>query len=347
MDKIEGRLANHKQNAELEIGAAKAHIRSLESALRRAGVSTEHIFSPGASVLEIGAGPGHNQMMLRSRFPGLVYTEVDMDSQVSATSKARNPEGTIITADVFDYIEKVPDNSVHCVLGFNSFDQYTEQQLKKLARHIRRVLVPGGVFLHGITQDQAPTPMMSYLRSHRSTPDKSVSGRPIGIYKPVFESYTTGGIYLGTKAQVEKVKKIFAGLHARRDDSQKDAKLPSDDACVIAEGSFDSAHKAMLTAGLTHIPHNKLLQSILTETFRDAGFTSTHAEDVITSQIMRGKRGEQHTLLLRGIFTPEDAKRQIQYWDVALTKRDIGIKRRFLRSIQVDVLSSLYVVAKK
>lgn len=342
-------VSNHEANAALESAAEVAFLRGFQSALRKSGVDSRSVFYPGSKILEVGAGPGHNQAALRKIFPGLAYTEVDVNPLAREISLQRNPEGTVVTGDIFDYIAAMPADSVDAVLGFNSFDQYSEPQLKSLARNIHRVLKKGGIYVHGINQNQAPLPMMSYLRNHRRTPDGSIQGRPVALYTPVGEGgFTTGSIYLGTRRSADKIKLVFEKL--RRDASKVEGRavvLPDPDACIISPGSFDIADKAIVAAGMVRIPHNKLLQDILKVIFGEVGFDKVSTVNAYGTQVTRGGRGEQHSILLRGIFERDEMKREYLRWEQALSKRQRGITRRFLKSVHVDALRTLYTIAQK
>ena len=314
----------HEINVKYEAPIADIKVQGISEILKEAKADPKHIFRPGAQVLEIGAGVGQNQQAIRAAYPGLNYTEVEKNPQAATLSRQRNPEGNIVVDSITNYIDTIEDGSLDAVLGFNSFDQYTVEQLRMLFRKIHKKLKAGGVFLHGIDQNQAPTPIEDYARKFRRTPDGSVRGRPIIILKTVEAGgLTTGGIYFGQRKDQKSMLAIMAFIKQRSrrlyTASGTLAELAEDE-CLFMEKDLSFVDEALKNAGLVRVDHNTMLNDILSE-FVSKNFGNSMARDKVTRKIIRGGRREKSGWLIRGaFFEQEEAEAEVKKWEPIIDK---------------------------
>jgi SAM-dependent methyltransferase len=346
----------HDENLKQDLFFASPKWRGIEKAFEKQGIPMREVLKPGARVLEIGSGHGQNQHILRSIIPGLKYTEIEKDPHAAETSRARNPEGTVVCGDVLTEIQKIPDGSLDCVLGFNSFDQYTYAELKVLLRAIARKLRSGGVFMHGIDQNQASVPLWSYLEERRRTPDGKQKGYPFVYeqYLPEGGGFTTGLIFLMSKkdrataiAEMEaRYQKALRSLPADQRTRLFKPRLGSE---IVTDASIDAVRNADLNKGHQLVDHNKLLAAILDETMHGIpDFLSVGYHRTTGREVHRRDRGEQSSVLFKSYEPADQATlREADRLTALVEPVATGLAKSLVRGVDVRVHTGLYAIGVK
>ena len=275
---------------------------AFEKALKIGGLRSHELFRPGAKVLEIGAGPGQNQWMLRQKFPGLDYTEVEIDKAVAEISRERNPDGKVVTESITQHIDTVPNGTLDVIVGFNSLDQYTSRQLQMLMKKTHAKLRDGGAFIHTIDQTQAPTPMRTYLDDHGRAPgDQGPRRSSVVVARADTYGRTTHGIYLGPKKVVEAEIERY---HSKGvSDEIKGKKYPlarNEFFGSFTDEEFLRIDRRMASLGLEKIDHNDLLARIL-EKYANESFRAVNKCTVLEKR-PRAISGDLHGVMMYGDF---------------------------------------------
>lgn len=100
--------------------------------------------APGARLLEIGAGPGHDSAYFREE--GLTVVATDLSAAMVDHCRAKG-----IEAHVMDFLHlDFPDGSFDAVFALNCLLHVPNQDLPAVLAAVRAILRPGGLFFVGV-----------------------------------------------------------------------------------------------------------------------------------------------------------------------------------------------------
>jgi SAM-dependent methyltransferase len=140
------------------------HLRKRREYVERA--IARHLQSRGvakaARLLDLGCGDGNNLVWL-SRFAECAYGS-DYNLVRLVRARARNPEATIVVADVLDF---PAETDAFDVVFFNHVIEHIPDDLAAL-RSVRRILKPGGLLILGTPNEGAWWWQWAYRRDPQS-----------------------------------------------------------------------------------------------------------------------------------------------------------------------------------
>lgn len=115
------------------LGRLKVYLNEFESA-------KERTLNNGA-IIDLGCGRGEFLELLNSHG----FNAIGVDNNPIQLRAAENKNLSVVNDDIFEYILKIPDNSIMAVTVIHVIEHLSFDKLITLCSHIFRILMPGGV----------------------------------------------------------------------------------------------------------------------------------------------------------------------------------------------------------
>ena len=95
------------------------------------------------TIIDLGCGRGEFLELLNS----YGFNSIGVDNNPIQLRAAENKKLSVINEDVFEYITKIPDNSIMAITVIHLIEHLSFDKLITLCSHIFRILMPGGVVI--------------------------------------------------------------------------------------------------------------------------------------------------------------------------------------------------------